>query len=523
MIRRVVPALLLAALLPGCLLSLAPAPADAPVEEAGADEGGLDPQGVAEPPEEVLPDPPVPEGTLAVRVRATAGPHGADAPVEIDRRFYGVNVADWRPRDYHPEPDPTFAAYLAALQPGVLRWPAGHTSQSYVWERAPEAADAKRVLRAAHVDSFVALARQVGAEPLLAVNEKTGTPEAAADLVRYVNVEKGYGVTWWQIGNEPDHRDGLTSGPEEYAERYLAFARAMREVDPTIRLVGGEVMTGAHVVGSNGRPDWMTPIAERAGREMDALSWHYYPLDSNQPREASGAYPTVENLLQEEARDWDPSGLSFADQVFPRLKATRDAHAPGAELWVTEMAEDSGGGGAPGIADSHAGALWTADALGRFAAHGPNAVVRFVFTSVEGHRFTLLDHELSPRPAYYVYWLMARHHGTRVVDAQSEAVERVAAHAALTEDGKLTVLLVNKDAQAHPVRLALEGFEPASARQWTLVGEGYDDRTVTLNGQTLDAANVGPGVEGEPARVGRETLLEMPPLSVRLLVLEPAR
>ncbi len=31
-----------------------------------------------------------------------------------------------------------------------------------------------------------------------------GTPEKAAELVRYTNIEKKYGVVYWSIGNEPN-------------------------------------------------------------------------------------------------------------------------------------------------------------------------------------------------------------------------------------------------------------------------------------------------------------------------------
>ena len=473
----------------------------------------------AEPPE---PDPPEPPATVRVVVNATRGPHGG-SPARIDRDFYGVNIADWSPADYQPRPDPEFLAYLKALEPGVLRWPAGHTSQALVWERAPEAAEAKHVLTRAHVEAFLQLAREAGAKPLIAVNLKTGTPEAAADLVRYVNVEKKHGVTWWQVGNEPDHRDGLTRDPQHYAERYLLFAKAMREVDPAIRLVGAEIMTGAHVMGCNGAADWMTPILQQAGHEMDAISWHYYPLDSNQPREGSSAYPTRQNLFRETAPDWCPSRLSFADDVFPRLRAVRDAHAPGAQIWVTEIAEDSGAGGKEGLVGTTAAFLWTADVLGRFAANGPDAVVKFVFKSGSSHRFTLLDAEADPRPAYVAYWLYARHFGTSVVEAASNRTEDVAAHAALREDGALTVVLVNKERRAHSVDLDVSGHRLGRAHGFVANGSSYEDGTVTVNGVLLDAANVaGPGaLAPTPMEVTRSGRVEVPPLSVTVLVFPP--
>lgn len=445
-----------------------------------------------------------------------------DASMElasIDRRFYGMNVADWNPDDYHPETDAAFLAFLRALEPGVLRWPAGHTSQSWVWQgSADDDDDAERVLSAAHVDSFVRLCREVGAEPLLTVNVKTGTAEAAADLVRYVNVERGHGVTWWQIGNEPDHRDGLTSGPEEYVDQYNEFAAAMRAVDPSIKLVGAELMTGAHVLGSNGARDWLTPILDGTNSDMDAISWHYYPLDSNQELEESSARPSLENLLQQRAPDWLPSGLTFPDIIFPYLKDVRDERAPHAELWITEMAEDSADGGAEGLVGTTGAAAWTADALGRFAAHGPDALVKFVFKSGSGHRFTLLDEDMQPRPAYYAYWLYARHFGDEIVSAQTDDVQHVAAHAALRDDGALAVVLVNKADGTRTVAVDVEGHDASHVDRYTFAGDGAYDHSGSINGQRLTTENVGRADAVAPDAAELDEAIELPAYSVTLLV-----
>ena len=458
---------------------------------------------------------------LRLVVDASRGPWGGGR-VDIDRPFYGMNVADWHTRDYRPDPAEPYTTYLRALEPGVLRWPAGHTSQSTVWERTPDQSWGSRWLTTSHMDDFVQLSRAVGAQPLIAVNMKTATAQQAADMVRYANVERGYGVTWWQLGNEPDHRDGETSGPDEYAQHAITFARAMRAVDPSIKLVGGEIMTGAHVVGSNGAKDWMTPILQQAGREFDGVSWHYYPLDSNQESTSSSAYPTVDNLFQETATDWRPSSLAFADEIFPHLKGQRDSYAPGAGIWVTEIAEDSANGGDPDIVGTTAGMLWTADVMGRFARHGPDAVVKFVFASGSGHQFTLLDPDRNPRPAYYAYWLLARHFGDDIAYAASDDIRSVAVHSAVRDDGALTILLVNKRTDARDVSIDLQGFSATSAQRYVARGDWMGDKTVTINGATLHAGNVVGTSELQPEWIAVDDALgaTLPPMSVTLIVLK---
>ena len=61
------------------------------------------------------------------------------------------------------------------------------------------------------IDAFVQYCRTVGAEPILQVpivsNNVDGgaaSAQTAADIVTYVNVTQGYGVKYWEIGNEPD-------------------------------------------------------------------------------------------------------------------------------------------------------------------------------------------------------------------------------------------------------------------------------------------------------------------------------
>jgi len=59
-------------------------------------------------------------------------------------------------------------------------------------------------LTALHIDRFVAYARNLGAEPKINIRMPGGTPEQAAELVRYANIEKGYDIRYWSIGNEPN-------------------------------------------------------------------------------------------------------------------------------------------------------------------------------------------------------------------------------------------------------------------------------------------------------------------------------
>ncbi|HAE59058.1 MAG TPA: hypothetical protein DCG54_05995 [Anaerolineae bacterium] len=51
------------------------------------------------------------------------------------------------------------------------------------------------------IDQFMAFCEQVGAIPTISVRLLDGKPEIAAELVRYTNITKKYGVVYLSIGN----------------------------------------------------------------------------------------------------------------------------------------------------------------------------------------------------------------------------------------------------------------------------------------------------------------------------------
>jgi alpha-L-arabinofuranosidase len=135
---------------------------------------------------------------------------------------------------------------------------------------------------------YIDFCRQVGAEPLLAVNfesdgrqhwahppkggVRSAGPEEAAEWVAYCNdpaneerkahgVPDPYDVRLWQIGNETSY-DANGYDCETAAQRTLVFARAMREVDPDITLIGW------------GEGEWAQGMLEVAGEELDYLAFH---------------------------------------------------------------------------------------------------------------------------------------------------------------------------------------------------------------------------------------------------------
>jgi alpha-N-arabinofuranosidase len=137
-------------------------------------------------------------------------------------------------------------------------------------------------------DEFMAWCKAVGTQPLMGLNLGTGTPEQAAALVEYCNVQKGtrwselrrkhgvaepYKVQHWCLGNEMDgpwqigHMTAL-----EYGLKAADAARQMRYVDPSLKLVA----CGSSGPGMPTYLDWDREVLEQCYEYVDALSLHRY-------------------------------------------------------------------------------------------------------------------------------------------------------------------------------------------------------------------------------------------------------
>ena len=229
------------------------------------------------------------------------GPKKADTSARFTILFYGrgrvwVDQVSLRPGDARPGGvrSDVFEK-IQALKPAFIRWPGGNVAQDYrwlwaigprderftwanlSWKNEPEPSDFG-------TDEFVLFSRAVGAEPSITVNVegRGGTVEEAAAWVEYCNgpANSKYGamraanghpapfrVKLWEVGNEiwgdwvRGHSDADT-----YARNYNRYAKAMRAVDPSIKLIA---------VGDNNM-NWNRTVLREAGENIDYLAIHHY-------------------------------------------------------------------------------------------------------------------------------------------------------------------------------------------------------------------------------------------------------
>lgn len=170
----------------------------------------------------------------------------------------------------------------------MLRYPGGSYSDIYHW--ATHTAPGGYVAPNTDFDTFMSGVRRTGAQAMVTANYGTGTAEEAAAWVRQANVTKGYGIKYWEIGNEnygnghygsaweaDDHAD---KSPAEYARNVVAYADAMKAVDPTIK-IGAVLTTPANwpdaITADGDSGTWNKVVLSNAGSKIDFVIVHWYP------------------------------------------------------------------------------------------------------------------------------------------------------------------------------------------------------------------------------------------------------
>ncbi len=300
-------------------------------------------------------------------------------------------------------------------------------------------------------DDFIELCRTLNAEPHLHVRYLDRTPADAAETVRYINIEQGYGVRYWAIGNEAPFFY-LDETADHYAAAWRNFAEAMLAVDPAIVLVGPDFSQFGPAALALTRSDvaeareWTRVFLEANGDLLGLVTFHRYPF----PLRAGLEGPTIAGLR--------PIAAEF-DATIPELRAMiRETTGRDIPIGLTEVNSDSNksiaGEATP---DSPFAAVWLADVIGRFIRHGEPVVAQYAFQMRDSRGGWGLLERTRLRPQYYVYQLYRRF-GQEQVYAATDASD-VMVVAARRDDGALTLLAVNlgDEAMERPLRLVGHG------------------------------------------------------------------
>lgn len=184
------------------------------------------------------------------------------------------------------------------LQVPIVRYPGGNFVSGYNWRdgigprelrpRRAELAWNSIETNEIGVGEFQDWAKKADTQVMMAVNLGTGTVQDARDLVEYCNFPGGttlselrkqhgypqpFGIQTWCLGNEMDgdwqigHRTA-----EEYGRIACEAAKAMKLVDPSIRLVAcGSSSSAMSTFGH-----WEETVLQHCYEQVDYLSLHSY-------------------------------------------------------------------------------------------------------------------------------------------------------------------------------------------------------------------------------------------------------
>jgi hypothetical protein len=310
------------------------------------------------------------------------------------------------------------------------------------------------------IDMLMTFADRVGAMPIISVRMLAGKPETAAELVRYANIEKKYGVTYWSIGNEPSIYTQLRQADYDYTTEHLnrdwrAIALAMKEADPTIKLMGPEIhqwndSKETTPKDSAGR-DWMIEFLKANGDLVDVVSIHRYPLHSP-------TKPVTVPDLRENTRKWIRE-IEYLRGVIREILG-RDL-----PIAITEVNSDPSSAMLQEASpDTFYNAIWYADVLGQLMNADVFMVNQWVL-SQRGGGLGLLQ-GTTVRPTFYVFPLY-KNFGREQVYAASGMAE-VDIFAAKREDGALTLMVINLSDREQQVPLQVKGVELTEAEVWRL-------------------------------------------------------
>lgn len=226
-------------------------------------------------------------------------------------------------------------ALMKEMGISILRWPGGNFAGEYNWFDGLLPADERSPLLSSlgletqphslgfdgheiNTDDFIALCREIGAEPFITINPTWCTPEENAAWVEYCNgdettkygkirAERGYkepyNVKYWSLGNEfgYGHMEGDNTA-KGYARLARKQAEKMLEVCPDLILCSS---------GPHPNKEWIDDSAIPMSDIVKYVSYHTY---SHEP-----IYTKMANVEKEYL-----SGLENIENTKKGIKSVRE-------------------------------------------------------------------------------------------------------------------------------------------------------------------------------------------------------
>ena len=476
-------------------------------------------------------------------LKFTAGADTDNGRIEIYATGQGslrVGAVSLMPADNVRGFRPDIMALLKGLRTGMWRFPGGNYLSAHDWKDAIGDPD-KRPPTWDYVrpgvqpndvgtDEFLTMCELIGADAFISVNSGFGEARSAAELVEYVNGSADtpmgklraanghpapYKVKWWGIGNEMygSWQFGRMA-LEQYVIKHNMFAKAMKKVDPTIKLLA----TGATpdemtiyglalpIVGTlipefGSAADWTGGLFTHCFDNVDIMSEHFYSYAGQRFDHSSGIRPgafsranymvKVDEPLVEWARrpaNRVRNKVEAYEEYYQRIPALKTRRIP---MAIDEWAYTGAG-------NNLKGSLANAMVLQEFFRHSGLIVMAGHTMGTSSIEYNATEAALNTTGVLFKFY---RDHFGSVpvavggnspvpaplypVGADQPKVNAgsptfpVDVTAALTEDGKrLTIAVINPTESARHLTLALTGIAlHDQGKVWRMTGPSLDAST----------------------------------------------
>ena len=341
--------------------------------------------------------------------------------------------------------------------------------------------------------------------PMITVNVGTGTASEAASWVYYANVTRGYGIKYWQIGNETEG-NWETGGPlnaQDFVRRYIKYYNAMKAVDPSIIITGpvsGSFLDTSNLYdGKSYVEDFIEILAsEGAIADLNAIDYHWYPNygTASQPYSYSSALASTATLD------------AYPAQLNGWLTGAGVANPTNVPVLMSEFNSD------PSDLNFQlqlADGLFVADALGHFVKDFGNRGFTNLWDTLNGGSGTVTatggdlgylnirndGYQYQPRATYWAMQMVTSDwakggdtasHQLISTTVQNAPASLLTAYSDYRPDGVFSLIVVNKNpANAYNTWISGLPFAPNNtATGWTFNSTNY--QWLTSGGTPYHAA-----------------------------------
>ena len=303
------------------------------------------------------------------------------------------------------------------------------------------------------------------AVPLLTVNLGSGTPQEAAAWVHYANIVRGYGIKYWEVGNEHNGR-WATGGPlntADYVRRFIEYSDAMKAVDPTIRVLGpvtgGSLSEPSNLYDGRSILQDFIQMAAAAGvslygdanRYLDGIDFHsYFFWGSATPAQilnSTGGFGTLYGSLRGLLTGAGVTGVSNIPFLMSEFNSTSDDQNFTVQLGNGLFVAEALGRFITAFGPAGSCNFWAVMNGGSYSTNPAGGDLGYISQVNDGYRY-------QPRASYWAMKMMATDwalpgdanaHALVQTSINGAPATQLTAYSDYRPDGVLSLAVVNKD------------------------------------------------------------------------------